>query len=89
MTGQPPRAVVVTAAVLRASGRSSGPLLTLLAPIEPWTIRVSHVEGCWHLLVCVPQRYHLNKAILYAAFDKTFFLDLCAGGCCSPITETS
>jgi hypothetical protein len=62
MIGQPPRAVVVTAAVLRASGRSSGPLLTSLAPIEPWTIRGSHVEGGWHLPVCVPQRYHLNKA---------------------------
>jgi hypothetical protein len=63
MTGQPPQAVVVTAAVLRASGRSSGPLLTLLAPIEPWTIRGSNnVEGCWHLPVCVPQRYHLNQA---------------------------
>jgi hypothetical protein len=62
MTGQPPRAVVVTAAVLRASGRSSGPLLTLLAPIEPWTIRVSHVEGCWYLPVCVPQPYQLNNA---------------------------
>lgn len=50
MTGQPPRAVVVTAAVLRASGRSSGPLLTLLARIEPWTIRGSNAEGCWHLI---------------------------------------
>jgi hypothetical protein len=57
MTGQPPRAVVVTVAVLRASGRSRGPLLTVLAPIEPWTIRGSHVEGCWHLPVCVPLMY--------------------------------
>jgi hypothetical protein len=62
MIGPLPWAVVVTAAVLRASGRSRGPLLTVLAPIEPWTIRVSHVEGCWHLPVCVPQQYHLNKA---------------------------
>jgi hypothetical protein len=62
MTGQPPWGVVVTAAVLRASGRSSGLLLTVVAPIEPWTIRGSHVEGCWHLPAGVPQRDHLNQA---------------------------
>jgi hypothetical protein len=50
MSGQPPRAVVVTAAVLRASGRSRGPLLTVLAPIEPWTIRGSNI-GAIILLV--------------------------------------
>jgi hypothetical protein len=27
--------------------------------------------------------------ILYGAFDKTFFFDLSASGCCSPMTETS
>ena len=62
MTGPPPWAVVVTVVVLRAFDRSCGPFLTWLAPIEPWTIRGSHVEGCRDLPVCVPQRYHLNNA---------------------------
>jgi hypothetical protein len=78
MTGQPPRAVVVTTAVLRASGRSRGPLLTWLAPREPWTIRGSHVEGCGRLPVCVPQRYHLNKA-------HSLFWQNCINGSCDTL----
>jgi hypothetical protein len=68
MTGQP-RAIVVTAAVLRASGRSRGPLLTVLAPIEPWTIRVSNVEGCWHLQDLRATADPVLRALLDAPLD--------------------